>query len=654
MSLKILLADDSMTAQNMGKKILVEGGYEVITVSNGAAAVRKIAEQKPDIVILDIYMPGYTGLEVCERIRQAVETVKTPVLLTVGKMEPFKAEDSNRVKADGVLVKPFEASDLLAAIHRLSTKIQAPPPAPPAPAPAEKPVHLEQPVAAEFPAADYEEWKVTPEEPLQEQPAQPIAMPRELAATPAFGGLDVLDTEPAPATEQPEGPPAVLQNAAAYEESLAASAAAGGEFAVCVPEAAPAVAPAPDKREAAPVEAVVPEEPVREISEVPPSTPAVLETAGLDLELAKEESANQQVQASPELEIEFTGAPAAEAVVPGEILPELEPSVLQESIPVEIAPDAELVTDPTELAQFATKFGVENPEDVPVGIVESRPAETGELLKEEAPVEKNPQPVSANETPEITPPPEVLPQATGLVPAGVVEEVSAPPAAPAAAAEPAPAAESAVSACVEAPPPIDVGEPVPVADAVVSLEKAAAPVPAAEPETVSELPAAAQLPEESPVLKAEEPALSAESATPVEEAAAPILAAVAAALTEPLAAAAATAGLAEVSRAAAPEPAVAGSELQVQQTAKAAETVTAQAAQPETVYEEWQPISQGTAVQEVSPAEGAVAAAEVPTEPEEPKPALEESMIADIVSRVIDKMKPELIAAIARQLGTKK
>ena len=71
MALKILLADDSMTAQNMGKKILVDAGYEVIAVSNGAAAIKKIAEHKPDIIILDIYMPGYTGLEVCERVKNA-------------------------------------------------------------------------------------------------------------------------------------------------------------------------------------------------------------------------------------------------------------------------------------------------------------------------------------------------------------------------------------------------------------------------------------------------------------------------------------------------------------------------------------------------------------------------------------------------------
>lgn len=112
-----------MTAQNMGKKILTDAGYEVVAVSNGAAAVKKIAEHKPDIIILDIYMPGYSGLEVCDKVRSSHDTLKTPVLLTVGKMEPYRAEDANRVRADGVIIKPFEASDLLAVIKKLEERV---------------------------------------------------------------------------------------------------------------------------------------------------------------------------------------------------------------------------------------------------------------------------------------------------------------------------------------------------------------------------------------------------------------------------------------------------------------------------------------------------------------------------------------------------
>jgi CheY-like chemotaxis protein len=120
---KILLADDSVTAQNMGRKILADAGYEVITVNNGSAALKKIAELKPDLVILDVYMPGYSGLEVCQRLKESQESSRIPVLLTVGKLEPFKPEEAQRVRAEGFIVKPFEASELLSALSKLEDKV---------------------------------------------------------------------------------------------------------------------------------------------------------------------------------------------------------------------------------------------------------------------------------------------------------------------------------------------------------------------------------------------------------------------------------------------------------------------------------------------------------------------------------------------------
>jgi two-component system chemotaxis response regulator CheY len=120
---KILLADDSVTAQNMGRKILADAGYEVITVNNGSAALKKIAETKPDLIVLDVYMPGYSGLEVCQRLKEVQETSRIPVLLTVGKLEPFKPEEAKRVRAEGFIVKPFEASELLGALAKLEEKI---------------------------------------------------------------------------------------------------------------------------------------------------------------------------------------------------------------------------------------------------------------------------------------------------------------------------------------------------------------------------------------------------------------------------------------------------------------------------------------------------------------------------------------------------
>ena len=123
MARKILLADDSVTAQNMGRKILADAGYEVITVNNGSAALKRITEQRPDVIVLDVYMPGYSGLEVCQRLKEVGETSRIPILLTVGKLEPFKPEEVKRVRADAFIIKPFEASELLSALSKLEDRI---------------------------------------------------------------------------------------------------------------------------------------------------------------------------------------------------------------------------------------------------------------------------------------------------------------------------------------------------------------------------------------------------------------------------------------------------------------------------------------------------------------------------------------------------
>jgi CheY-like chemotaxis protein len=169
----------------MGKKILTEAGYEVVAVSNGAAAVKKIAEQKPDIIILDVYMPGYSGLEVCEKVRGSAETMKTPVLLTVGKLEPYKPEDANRVKADGVIVKPFEASDLLAIVKKFEERL------------VQVPVLVPQPTRAE--RVKEEEVARPVMEPVEHTVTaatfQPmVEVPDHMATTAAFS--DLLGTEP--------------------------------------------------------------------------------------------------------------------------------------------------------------------------------------------------------------------------------------------------------------------------------------------------------------------------------------------------------------------------------------------------------------------------------------------------------------------------
>src|SRR5579859_1463271 len=199
-----------MTAQKMGKEILLAAGYVVVTVSNGAAAVKKIASERPDVAVLDVYMPGYTGLEVCERIKSDPATAATPVLLTHGKMENYSAQDGARVKADGVIIKPFEATDLVAAVQKLGEQKSAAAAAAAAPAPEETPVYQKTAKfnIKELMAADpsYNEWKSSAVEHVEEtmesgaRANHNVEVPQSMAATPAFRYEEEI---PAPPVEPP-------------------------------------------------------------------------------------------------------------------------------------------------------------------------------------------------------------------------------------------------------------------------------------------------------------------------------------------------------------------------------------------------------------------------------------------------------------------
>ncbi len=155
MAYKVLLADDSVPAQNMGKKILIDAGYDVLTVSNGLEALRKIADTMPDIAILDIFMPGYTGLEICERLRAKAATAELPVILTVGKLEPYRPGDGKQVGSNAVIVKPFAAAELIAAVRSLIGVKRA-----------EVVYSAEEPPPAHIAAPIQEDFAVTDEKPL--------------------------------------------------------------------------------------------------------------------------------------------------------------------------------------------------------------------------------------------------------------------------------------------------------------------------------------------------------------------------------------------------------------------------------------------------------------------------------------------------------
>jgi CheY-like chemotaxis protein len=115
----ILLADDSITIQKVVELTFSDGEYRVLCVSNGAQALRKIAEARPDIALLDVIMPEKNGYEVCEAMKADPATAGIPVLLLTGTFEPFDRQRAEAAGAEGHLTKPFESHALVARVDEL-------------------------------------------------------------------------------------------------------------------------------------------------------------------------------------------------------------------------------------------------------------------------------------------------------------------------------------------------------------------------------------------------------------------------------------------------------------------------------------------------------------------------------------------------------
>jgi len=119
MTKTILLADDSVTIQKVVELTFMEEDFRVSAVSNGAEAIARMSESKPDLVIADVHMPGASGYEVCRRSKELYPSVA--VLLLVGTFESFDADEAVRCGADGHLKKPFDSQELMRRVRELAS-----------------------------------------------------------------------------------------------------------------------------------------------------------------------------------------------------------------------------------------------------------------------------------------------------------------------------------------------------------------------------------------------------------------------------------------------------------------------------------------------------------------------------------------------------
>ena len=112
----ILVVDDDQPILELMRSVLSEFGFEPATACSGEEALAKAAKTRPDLVLLDIQMPGMSGEQVVERLRSDPTVDGVPILMVSG--HPMTGDEARALGADGTVHKPFELSALIDTIRK--------------------------------------------------------------------------------------------------------------------------------------------------------------------------------------------------------------------------------------------------------------------------------------------------------------------------------------------------------------------------------------------------------------------------------------------------------------------------------------------------------------------------------------------------------
>jgi CheY-like chemotaxis protein len=411
----ILIADDNSNIHKMVETALKDFGYKIEKVGNGEHAVRKLPDIKPDLILADIFMPVRNGYEVCEYVKNNEQFAHIPVVLLQGKFDPLDEHLMKKVRADGILMKPFVPDEPLkhmvqtlleesAAARATAEALKAKPGARPDRTVEMSPAEIERLTGKkEEPEPEVAEYATAPPPVEISEGEQPMA----------FG--DLLEPSAAP-VEAPAAP---------AEEGFRASSVAGMDFET--PAAEPEAAPE------APSWGGIEEELKQPSPDEPP----------IKVEFAGETEPMELVTDEPSF--------APSSVAASGPLPELatNPDEWMSSGPpkVEVPPDEESswVSAPTVAPTVAAAPPIEMPPAPPM----------------EIPAAAEPEPVAEPAPPMVEPEPEPAPIAQAYA-APTLEEMPAPP-----------PQMDAVPAAAPEPPPVEAPAPPPPAPSA-----AAAPAPA--------------------------------------------------------------------------------------------------------------------------------------------------------------------------------
>ena len=119
MAKRILIVEDDPSVLRAISHMLEKEGYSVLTAMNGLEGLKKAKEENPDLLVLDVMLPGIDGFEICHRLRAESQTAKLPILMLSAKGQAADRSTGLEVGANEYLTKPVERTVLLSKIEAL-------------------------------------------------------------------------------------------------------------------------------------------------------------------------------------------------------------------------------------------------------------------------------------------------------------------------------------------------------------------------------------------------------------------------------------------------------------------------------------------------------------------------------------------------------
>ena len=122
MAKKILVIEDDPAISRLVDYSLRHEGYEVVSALNGLEGIRKAHNEGPDLIILDVMLPGMDGFEICHRLRAEPDTAQLPILMFSAKAQEIDKDTGLKVGADDYLPKPAAPAEIINRVEALLAK----------------------------------------------------------------------------------------------------------------------------------------------------------------------------------------------------------------------------------------------------------------------------------------------------------------------------------------------------------------------------------------------------------------------------------------------------------------------------------------------------------------------------------------------------